>query len=95
MTHKVGAKGQVVIPKAIREEIGIGPGDEVDFEAEGRAVRVIRAAADQEERRKGIDRLRGAWAGIPGLSTEDLEAERRAERASEERKAAGRLGDRP
>lgn len=32
MTQKMGAKGQVVIPKALREQIGIGPGDDVDFE---------------------------------------------------------------
>ncbi len=31
MTHRVGAKGQVVIPKELREELGIEPGDEVSF----------------------------------------------------------------
>jgi AbrB family looped-hinge helix DNA binding protein len=36
MTHKVGIKGQVVIPKAIREEIGINPGDEVAFQPDGK-----------------------------------------------------------
>ncbi len=32
MTQKMGTKGQVVIPKELREQIGIGPGDDVAFE---------------------------------------------------------------
>ncbi|HTT95489.1 MAG TPA: AbrB/MazE/SpoVT family DNA-binding domain-containing protein [Solirubrobacterales bacterium] len=32
MTHKVGVKGQVVIAKAIRDQIGIRPGDEIAFD---------------------------------------------------------------
>ena len=40
MTHRVGPKGQVVIPKDMREQLGIGPGDEVEFVLEDGAVRV-------------------------------------------------------
>ncbi len=31
MTYRVGTKGQVVIPKELRDELGIEPGDEVTF----------------------------------------------------------------
>jgi AbrB family looped-hinge helix DNA binding protein len=31
MTHRIGTKGQVVIPKELRDQLGIEPGDEVDF----------------------------------------------------------------
>ena len=82
----MGAKGQVVIPKAIRDEIGIEPGDEVAFEAEGMDVRIRRAADDSYVRAQEIEALRGIWADMPG-GTDALMEERRRERELEERKA--------
>ena len=32
MTGRIGSKGQVVIPKALRDRARLHPGDEVDFE---------------------------------------------------------------
>jgi AbrB family looped-hinge helix DNA binding protein len=32
MTTRIGPKGQVVIPKRIREQVSLEPGDEVDVE---------------------------------------------------------------
>ena len=87
MTHKVGIKGQVVIPKAIRDEIGIKPGDEVTFEPDGRDVRVRRVEDDRAQRTEGIKALRGIWADMPGSSTDALLEERRRDRDLEERKA--------
>ena len=87
MTHKVGIKGQVVIPKAIREEIGIEPGDEVAFEADGAEVRIRRAADEPQVRAREIQALRGIWADTTGGATDELLEERRKERELEERKA--------
>jgi AbrB family looped-hinge helix DNA binding protein len=39
----MGAKGQVVIPKELRDELGLRPGVEVEFERDGDAVRVLPA----------------------------------------------------
>jgi AbrB family looped-hinge helix DNA binding protein len=90
MTHKVGIKGQVVIPKAIRDRIGIRPGDEVAFDSdddddEVRIRRVEDAEANQAER---IKALRGIWSADGG-GTDALLTERRRERELEERKAQG------
>jgi AbrB family looped-hinge helix DNA binding protein len=45
MTQRVGAKGQVVIPKQLRDELGLVPGAEVDFERDGEGVRIRPAGA--------------------------------------------------
>jgi len=41
MTGRVGAKGQVVIPKAIRDQVNLHPGDEVDFELRDEQIVLI------------------------------------------------------
>jgi AbrB family looped-hinge helix DNA binding protein len=38
MTQRVGAKGQVVIPKELRERSGLHPGSEVEFALDGDRV---------------------------------------------------------
>ncbi len=88
MTHKVGLKGQVVIPKAIRDRIGINPGDEVAFDADGDEVRIRRVEDVRAGQASQIKALRGIWSG-DGAGTDALIAERRRERELEDRKAGG------
>ncbi len=70
MTHRIGRKGQVVIPKAFREAASLGPGDEVTFSREGNVIRVERVASP--------DALMGRLAGHRLVKA--LEKDRQAER---------------
>jgi AbrB family looped-hinge helix DNA binding protein len=45
MAVKITAKGQVTIPQAVRDRLGLQPGTSVDFEVEGDAVRVVKVAS--------------------------------------------------
>ncbi len=73
---RVTEKGQVTIPKHIRDKLGIVPGSEVDFVEDGNAVRVVKAdaAAAAELRvqrmRQWIDRVKGS--ADSGLSTDEI-----------------------
>jgi AbrB family looped-hinge helix DNA binding protein len=73
MTHRVGPKGQVVIPKDLRDELGIKPGDEVSFWRHGDHVAVRPAS-----RRRP---LRGRFEGSSLVDV--LAAEREADRRRE------------
>ncbi|MFZ0215574.1 MAG: AbrB/MazE/SpoVT family DNA-binding domain-containing protein [Candidatus Dormiibacterota bacterium] len=47
MTHVIGAKGQVVIPKELREAVGLRPGTRATFALD--AGRVVVTAAPTDE----------------------------------------------
>ena len=70
MTHRIGYKGQVVIPKPFRSAAGLQPGDEVTFSQDGNAIRVERVASP--------DALMGRLAGH--RLVEALEKDRQTER---------------
>lgn len=63
MGNTLTVKGQVTIPKRVRNALGLKPGDEVDFvlDDSGKVV-VQRAGAEPVEHREpdGIDRARGS-----------------------------------
>lgn len=62
MTHKVGPKGQVVIPKDLRDEFGLEPGDEVAFSSDGGQITVI--PLHDERPLRGRFRGRGLMAQL-------------------------------
>lgn len=69
MAQKIGPKGQVVVPKSIRDALGIGPGDEVvvSLTDGGALIQPVNAATS----------LKGIFAGSNML--EMLEHERSQE----------------
>jgi AbrB family looped-hinge helix DNA binding protein len=70
MTATVTAKGQITIPKAVRDALGVKPGSKVDFRrnADGH-VEIVKQGAKPQSR---FQKLRGS-AG-PGLTTDELMA---------------------
>jgi len=60
MSSVVSEKGQVTIPKPIRDRLGIKPGSVLEFEAEGgRLVGTKKIAADVFRKWRGRGRLPG------------------------------------
>ncbi len=75
LTH-VTTKGQVTIPKSIRDRLGIVPGDAVAFDLapDGRIVLVKPVGAGSGQQVRGVARRAG-----PGLSTDEIMALTRGE----------------
>jgi AbrB family looped-hinge helix DNA binding protein len=53
-TATMSSKGQTVIPKAIRERLGLRPGDALDFVVQDDGDVVIRPALEDVRRLKGV-----------------------------------------
>jgi AbrB family looped-hinge helix DNA binding protein len=70
MAGKVTSKGQITIPREIRERLGIHPGSVVDFEVAGDAV-LVRRRRDGGGRGEAIvARMRGT--ATTGLTTDEI-----------------------
>jgi bifunctional DNA-binding transcriptional regulator/antitoxin component of YhaV-PrlF toxin-antitoxin module len=71
---RITSKGQVTIPIAIREQAGLLPHTEVDFQFDGKAVRLVRAAKRTRPGRGAglVEHLRGR--GDLPLSTDEIMA---------------------
>jgi AbrB family looped-hinge helix DNA binding protein len=71
---RITSKGQVTIPAEIRERAGLLPHTEVQFEFDGKAVRIVRAKAKAKNGRgvRVVAHLRGR--GDVAMSTDAIMA---------------------
>jgi AbrB family looped-hinge helix DNA binding protein len=71
--HRLTSKGQVTIPKAHRDAIGLRPGDAVSFEVDDEGHRLVLMRTEYQDPKDHplINRLRGARFSLGGLSTDE------------------------
>ena len=74
---KVTEKGQVTIPKELRDALGIGAGSEVEFERRNDTIVVRKSRSVDGRGRQLAERLRGR--GDVGMSTDEIMALTRGE----------------
>ena len=67
--YRVTSKGQVTIPLSIREQLGIQPGSEVEFELDGETARLRKVGGGE----------RGAASATSGMTTDEIMALTRGE----------------
>ena len=73
MAHQVTVKGQVTIPKRVREHLGIQPGSGVEFEVGPQGEVLLRKAEKPSKRKRPLSRfaaLRGTRKS--GMTTDEL-----------------------
>lgn len=64
MRTRVSDKGQITVPKALRDRLGIRPGDELDLTDDGGRLLVVKAVASDPV------------AGVYGILGTDLDTDR-------------------
>ncbi len=69
IASKISSKGQVTIPKEVRETLGVKPGDLVKYEIENGAVSITRVEPFDAEFHAALSETMEEWA-----SPEDEEA---------------------
>jgi len=75
MATLVTSKGQVTIPKAVRDLMGIKPGSAVSFELDGEGRVILTRAGRPGQRKRRPSRFERALGSAgPGMSTDELMA---------------------
>lgn len=87
---RITAKGQVTIPQDVREQAGLMPGTDVEFEIEAGAVRLVKVKPGLNRKSRGeklVERLRGA--GDFKMTTDEVLALMRGPSVDEEERRRG------
>ena len=74
---RVTEKGQITIPKELRDALGIGAGTEVEFERRKDAIVVRKTKAGATRGERLVDRMRGR--GDVEMTTDEIMALTRAD----------------
>jgi looped-hinge helix DNA binding domain, AbrB family len=72
---RVTTKGQVTIPQAVREKLGIFPNTEVDFVLRGNSAMLVKADPKKKKSGRGaaiVARLKGSGTGK--MTTDEIMA---------------------
>lgn len=67
MATKITSKGQVTVPKAVRDHMGLRPGDTVDFVEKGGHVHLVKAPKEG-----AFTAHRGFLKDLAGADPDDL-----------------------
>ena len=67
---RVTEKGQVTIPKELRDELGIGAGSEVNFERSEDAILIRKVSSGPSRGYRLVERLRGR--GDIAMTTDEI-----------------------
>lgn len=70
---KISSKGQLVLPKAVRDAHGLGPGSEVEIESTGNSI-VLKPITRRNRKRYTVDEVAGflKYEGPP-VSIRDMD----------------------
>jgi AbrB family looped-hinge helix DNA binding protein len=74
---RITTKGQVTIPQWMREELGLLPNCEVEFEVDGDSVRIRKAKGDRSRGNRMLEAMRKP--SKPGMTTDEIMALTRGE----------------
>jgi len=76
---RITSKGQVTIPMAMREKLGLLPDVEVEFQVDRDSVRIRKARGAKTRGQLIVERLRAARPRKPGMTTDEIMALTRGE----------------